>query len=114
MENSVFDRVYYPNSGAEANEAAIKLARKWGKERKNGAFEIISAVDSFHGRTIAAVTATGTPRYSAPFGPLPPGFIHPPCADVEALQNATTQQTCAIMLEPIQGEGGVNVPHESY
>jgi acetylornithine/N-succinyldiaminopimelate aminotransferase len=114
IDNSCFDRVYFPNSGAEANEAAIKLARKWGKERKNGAFEIISAVDSFHGRTIAAVTATGTPRYSAPFGPLPPGFIHVPFDDVEALQNATTQQTCAIMLEPIQGEGGVNVPHESY
>jgi predicted acetylornithine/succinylornithine family transaminase len=114
MEHSVFDRVYYPNSGAEANEAAIKLARKWGRERKNGAFEIITAIDSFHGRTVAAVTATGTDRYSAPFAPLPPGFIHVPFDDVEALQSATTPNTCAIMLEPIQGEGGVNVPNASY
>jgi acetylornithine/N-succinyldiaminopimelate aminotransferase len=114
MENSVFDRVYYPNSGAEANEAAIKLARKWGRERKSGATEIITAVDSFHGRTIAAVTATGTDRYSAPFGPLPGGFIKVAFDDLEALQQATTPNTCAIMLEPIQGEGGVNVPNASY
>src|SRR5215213_7081166 len=114
MENSVFDRVYYPNSGAEANEAAIKLARKWGRERKNGATDIITAVDSFHGRTVAAVTATGTDRYSAPFGPLPGGFIKVAFDDLEALQQATTPQTCAIMLEPIQGEGGVNVPNPSY
>ena len=114
IENSVFDRIYYPNSGAEANEAAIKLARKWGRERKNGATDIITAVDSFHGRTIAAVTATGTDRYSAPFGPLPGGFLHVPFDDVEALQQATTPNTCAIMLEPIQGEGGVNVPNASY
>ncbi|HEY4685242.1 MAG TPA: aminotransferase class III-fold pyridoxal phosphate-dependent enzyme, partial [Dehalococcoidia bacterium] len=73
VANSCFDRVYFSNSGAEANEAAIKLARKWGKERKEGAFEIICAVDAFHGRTLASVTATGTERYSAPFAPLPPG-----------------------------------------
>ena len=114
VENSCFDRVYLQNSGTEANEAAIKLVRKWGRERKNGAFEIISAVDSFHGRTLAAITATGTPRYSEPFGPLPPGFSHVPYNDIEALQNATTSQTCAIFLEPIQGEGGVNVPNPSY
>jgi len=114
IDNSCFDRVYFPNSGAEANEAAIKLARKWGKEKKNGAFEIISAIDSFHGRTVAAVTATGTPRYSAPFAPLMPGFIHVAFDDIEALQQATTPQTCAILLEPIQGEGGVNVPNQSY
>ena len=112
--NSCCDRVYFPNSGAEANEGAIKLARKWGKERKSGAFEIISTAGSFHGRTLAAVTATGTERYSAPFAPLPPGFVHVAYDDIEALQKATTPQTCAILLEPIQGEGGVNVPHESY
>jgi acetylornithine/N-succinyldiaminopimelate aminotransferase len=112
--NSVFDKIYYTNSGAEANEAAIKLARKWGRERKNGATDIIATIDSFHGRTLAAVTATGTPRYSEPFAPLPPGFIHVPFDDIEALQQATTPQTCAIMLEPIQGEGGVNVPNQSY
>jgi len=114
IDNSCFDRVYFPNTGAEANEAAFKLARKWGKERKGGAFEIISALDSFHGRTLAAVTASGTPRYQAPFTPLPPGFVHVPFDDIEALQQATTPQTCAIILEPIQGEGGVIVPNPSY
>jgi acetylornithine/N-succinyldiaminopimelate aminotransferase len=114
IDNSCFDRVYFPNTGAEANEAAFKLARKWGKERKNGAFEIIAANDAFHGRTLAAVTATGTPRYKDPFGPLPPGFVHIPFNDIEALQQATTPQTCAVILEPIQGEGGVNVPNPSY
>ena len=114
IENSCFDRIYFQNSGTESNEAAIKLVRKWGKEKKNGAFEIISAVDSFHGRTLAAVTATGTDRYSAPFGPLPPGFLHVPFNDIEAMQQATTPQTAAIMIEPIQGEGGVNVPNASY
>ena len=114
IDNSCFDRVYFPNSGAEANEAAFKLARKWGKERKQGAFEIIAMDDAFHGRTLAAVTATGTPRYSAPFGPLPPGFLHVPFDDIEALQQATTPQTCAVIVEPIQGEGGVRVPDPSY
>ena len=114
IDNSCFDRVYFPNSGAEANEAAIKLARKWGRERKGGAFEVISATNSFHGRTLAAVTAPGTERYSQPFAPLPPGFTHVAFGDIEALQAATTPQTCAIMLEPIQGEGGVIVPNPSY
>ena len=114
IDNSCFDRVYFSNSGAEANEAAIKLAHKWGRERKKGATDIIAMNDSFHGRTLASVTATGTPRYSEPFGPLPPGFVHIPFNDIEALQNATTPQTCAIMIEPIQGEGGVNVPNPSY
>ena len=113
-QNSCMDRVYFVNSGAEANEAAIKLARKWGREQKNGAFEIISTTNSFHGRTLAAVTATGTERYKTPFGPLPPGFLTVPFDDVDALKQATTQRTCAIMLEPIQGEGGVNVPAADY
>jgi acetylornithine/N-succinyldiaminopimelate aminotransferase len=114
INNSVFDRVYFPNTGAEANEAAIKLAHKWGREKKNGASEIIATVDGFHGRTLAAITASGTPRYSEPFAPLPAGFSHVPFNDIEALQAATTPQTCAIMIEPIQGEGGVNVPNPSY
>jgi predicted acetylornithine/succinylornithine family transaminase len=114
LDNSVFDRIYFTNSGAEANEAAIKLAHKWGRERKNGATDIISMNDSFHGRTLAAVTATGTPRYSEPFAPLPGGFVHIPFNDIEALQNATTPQTAAILVEPIQGEGGVNMPNPSY
>jgi acetylornithine/N-succinyldiaminopimelate aminotransferase len=114
VDNSCFDRVYFPNTGAEANEAAIKLAHKWGREKKNGAFEIISTIDGFHGRTLAAITASGTPRYKDPFAPLPPGFINVPFNDIEALQSATTPQTAAIIIEPIQGEGGVNVPSPSY
>lgn len=114
VENSCFDRVYFQHSGTEANEAAIKLARKWGKEKKGGAFEIISAVDGFHGRTMASVTATGTERYAAMLAPLPAGFVHVPFNDIEALQQATTPQTCAVLLEPVQGEGGVIVPDPSY
>jgi len=114
IQHSCLDRVFFINSGAEANEAAIKLARKWGREHRDGAFEIISALNSFHGRTLAAVTATGTERYKAPFAPLPPGFINVPFDDVEALKQATTPRTCAILLEPIQGEGGVNIPTDDY
>ena len=114
IQHSCLDRVFFINSGAEANEAAIKLARKWGREHRDGAFEIISANNSFHGRTLAAVTATGTERYKAPFAPLPPGFINVPFDDVEALKQATTPRTCAILLEPIQGEGGVNIPAADY
>ena len=114
IENSCFDRVYFMNSGAEANEGALKLARKWGKEHKDGAFEIISAFDAFHGRTLQTVTAGGTERYKAPFSPLPEGFIHVPFNDVEAIKRATTSNTVAIFLEPIQGEGGINVPAGDY
>ncbi len=114
VENSCLDRVFFCNSGAEANEGAIKLARKWGKERRNGAHEIICALNAFHGRTLAAVTATGTEKYRAPFTPLPEGFVHVPFNDVEAIERATTDKTVAVMLEPVQGEGGVNVPDDDY
>ena len=114
VENSSLDRAFFCNSGAEANEGAIKLARKWGRETKDGAFEIIATFAGFHGRTLATVTATGTERYKAPFAPLPEGFVHVPFNDVEALQAATTARTCAVMVEPVQGEGGVNVPDADY
>ncbi len=114
VQHSCFDRVYFCNSGAEANEAAIKLARKWGREHRNGAYEIISALNSFHGRTLAAVTATGTEKYKAPYAPLMPGFVNVPFNDVEAIKAATTDKTCAVLLEPIQGEGGVNIPDDDY
>ncbi|HEY7801730.1 MAG TPA: aspartate aminotransferase family protein [Dehalococcoidia bacterium] len=114
IEHSVFDRVYFMNSGAEANEGALKLARKWGKEKKHGAFEIIAAENAFHGRTLQAVTAGGTERYKAPFGPLPPGYVHVPFNDVEAIKRATNANTVAIFLEPIQGEGGIIVPDDDY
>jgi predicted acetylornithine/succinylornithine family transaminase len=114
VENSCLDRVFFCNSGAEANEGAIKLARKWGKERRNGAYEIICALNAFHGRTLAAVTATGTEKYKAPFTPLPEGFVHVPFNDVEAIKKATTDKTVAVLLEPVQCEGGVNVPDDDY
>ena len=102
------------NSGAEANEGALKLARKWGKEKKDGAFEIICADNAFHGRTLQMITAGGTERYKAPFAPLPEGFVHVPFNDVEAVKRATTPNTVAIFMEPIQGEGGINVPDDDY
>ncbi|MEX2247111.1 MAG: aspartate aminotransferase family protein [Dehalococcoidia bacterium] len=114
IENSCFDRVYFMNSGAEANEGAIKLARKWGKERKEGAFEIIAMDNAFHGRTLGMITAGGTDRYKAPFAPLPPGFVHVPFNDADAVRRATNPQTVAVFVEPIQGEGGINVPEDGY
>jgi acetylornithine/N-succinyldiaminopimelate aminotransferase len=100
-------RVFFCNSGAEANEAAIKLARKWGAKHRDGAFEIITATGSFHGRTLAAVTAGGQPKYSDPFRPLPAGFVHVDFNDAEAIEKATTDRTVAVMLEPVMGEIGV-------
>ena len=114
VARSCFDRVFFQNSGAEANEAAIKLARKWGQQQREGAFEIISTDNSFHGRTLTTVAATGTPRYREPFGPPVPGFVFVPYDDVDALRAATTAQTAAVLLEPLQGEGGVNVPADDY
>jgi len=114
VENSCLDRAFFCNSGAEANEGAIKLARKWGKQRRNGAYEIICALNAFHGRTLATVTATGTEKYKAPFTPLPEGFVHVPFNDVEAIKRATTDKTAAVLLEPVQCEGGVNVPSDDY
>jgi len=114
VQVSALDRVYFQNSGAEALEACIKLARKWGQEKKDGAYEIISATGGFHGRTIAAVNASGTPRYKEFFGPQLEGFINVPFNDIQAIKSATTPKTCAILLEPIQGEGGVNIPDDDY
>ncbi len=107
-------RVFICNSGAEANEAAIKIARKWGRLHRGGAHEIITAVGSFHGRTLATIAATGQPKYSAPFAPLPPGFVHVPWSDLAAIKAATTDQTVGVMLEPILGESGVVSPSPGY
>src|SRR4029077_13529732 len=107
VELSFPSRVFLCNSGAEANEAAIKIARKWGGRHRNGAFQIISTLGSFHGRTLATVTAGGQPKYSDPFKPLPAGFAHVPYNDFEAIQAATTDRTGAVMLEPVMGEIGV-------
>ena len=114
IDNSCFDRAFFCNSGAEAVEAAIKLARKWAKECRGGAYEIISAENAFHGRTLATVTAGGTERYKAPFTPLPEGFRHVPYNDAKAIEEATSEKTCAVLLEPIQGEGGIVVPDDDY
>ncbi|HYM15798.1 MAG TPA: aminotransferase class III-fold pyridoxal phosphate-dependent enzyme, partial [Dehalococcoidia bacterium] len=114
IEHSCFDRVYFMNSGAEANEGALKLARKWGKEKKQGAYEVIAADNAFHGRTLQMITAGGTERYKAPFTPLPEGFVHVPFDDVDAVKRATNDRTVAVFLEPIQGEGGINVPDAGY
>jgi acetylornithine/N-succinyldiaminopimelate aminotransferase len=114
IEHSALDRVFFSNSGAEANEAAIKLARKWGIQNRDGGYEIISTTNSFHGRTMTTVAATGTPAYREPFGPPTPGFVFVDYDDMDAIREATTPKTAAILLEPIQGEGGVNVPAADY
>ncbi len=114
VENSCLDRVFFGNSGAEANEGALKLARRYGKQRRDGAYEVITAFSSFHGRTMATVAATGQPHYQEAFQPLQPGFVHVDYNDVEAVMNATTDRTAAVMVEPVQGEGGVNIPDDDY
>jgi acetylornithine/N-succinyldiaminopimelate aminotransferase len=114
IENSCLDRVFFGNSGAEANEGALKLARRYGKQHRDGAYEVITAYSSFHGRTMATVAATGQPHYQEAFQPLQPGFVHVDFNDVEAIMNATTDKTAAVMLEPVQGEGGVNIPDDDY
>lgn len=113
--HSFADKVFFCNSGAEANEAAIKLARKYSKEHISpNRFEIITAKNSFHGRTLATLTATGQEKFQKGFEPLVPGFKHVPFNDIDAMSKAITGATCAIMLEPIQGEGGVKVPKHNY
>jgi acetylornithine/N-succinyldiaminopimelate aminotransferase len=107
VELSFPSRVFLCNSGAEANEAAIKIARKWGARNRDGAFEIITSVGSFHGRTLATVTAGGQHKYSDPFQPLPDGFAHVPYNDLDAIKQATTDRTVAVMLEPVMGEIGI-------
>ncbi len=114
IDNSCLDRVFFGNSGAEANEGALKLARRYGKLNRDGAYEVITAFNSFHGRTMATVAATGQPQMQEAFQPLLPGFVHVDFNDVEAIMNATTDKTAAVMLEPVQGEGGVNIPDDDY
>lgn len=111
---SGMDKVFFGNSGAEANEGAIKLARKYATDIDPEKIQIISALHSFHGRTIATLTATGQDHYHHGFGPLPEGFDYVPFNDIEALEAKMSDKTCAVMLEAIQGEGGVHVPDEDY
>ncbi len=114
IDNSCLDRVFFGNSGAEAVEGALKLARKYGKKNRDGAYEVITAFNSFHGRTLTTIAATGQPHYQEAFQPLTPGYVHVDYDDVEAIMAATTDRTAAVMLEPIQGEGGVNIPADDY
>jgi predicted acetylornithine/succinylornithine family transaminase len=115
VEHSFAERVFFSNSGAEANEAAIKLARKYAHERfSTDRSEIIATHNSFHGRTLATVSATGQPKYQHGFEPLVPGFKHVPYNDLRAMERAIDNRTAAILVEPIQGEGGVHVPDDDY
>lgn len=114
-EHSFADRVFFCNSGAEANEAAIKLARKYGRERgASDRYEIIATRNSFHGRTLGSLSATGQEKYQHGFEPMVPGFKHVPYNDLRAMERAIDSRTCAILVEPIQGEGGVYVPDDGY
>ena len=114
VRNSCLDKVFFSNSGAEACEGAVKLARRYGQHHLNGAYEVISATDSFHGRTLAMVAATGQAKHQQPYLPLPAGFINVAYNSIEAIKSATTDKTCAVMLEPVQGEGGVNLSGDNY
>ncbi len=114
IEKSCCDQIFIANSGAEANEGAVKLARRYGKLKLDGAYEIITANGSFHGRTLAMVAATGQHKFQNPYTPLPEGFVNVEYNNVSAIKDAIGKQTCAIFLEVIQGEGGVNVPDKSY
>ncbi len=112
IKNSFPGKVFFGNSGAEANEAAVKLVRKYGS--KTGRYEIITMVKSFHGRTLGMITATGQDKVKKGFEPLPAGFVHVPFGDVEAVKAAINEKTIGIMLEPIQCEGGINIPDAEY
>ncbi len=111
---SGLDRVFLANSGAEANEGAIKLARKFGKTLNSDRVEILTAEHCFHGRTLATLTATAQPKYQAGLEPLPQGFGYVPYNDLAALRRAVSAKTCAVFIEPIQGEGGINIPDPGY
>ena len=109
------EKAFFCNSGAEANEAALKIARKWGKKKRGAdCFEIITFQGSFHGRTMGTVTATAQPKYQQPFLPLVPGFHYAPLDNLQALDDLISEKTCAVMIEPIQGESGIHVASSDF
>jgi acetylornithine/N-succinyldiaminopimelate aminotransferase len=114
VRHSCFDQAWFGSTGAEVNEASIKMARKYGTLHKKGAYEIITTEHSFHGRTLATMSATGKPQWASLFEPKAGGFIHVPFNDISAMQEAVNENTIAIMLELIQGEGGVNIADVAY
>lgn len=114
VKNSCLNRVFICNSGLEANEGAVKLARRYGALKLNGAYEVITTEQSFHGRSLAMTAASAQKKMHIPYEPLPVGFINVENNNINAIKAATTAKTCAIMLEPIQAEGGVNMPAEGF
>jgi acetylornithine/N-succinyldiaminopimelate aminotransferase len=114
IERSPADRIFFANSGAEANEGALKLARKYGRTQRNGAYEVITIEHSFHGRTLATLAATGQPKYHEPFLPMPDGFKSVAFNDFDAMRKAVSAKTAAIMLECIQGESGIHIHDREY
>jgi acetylornithine/N-succinyldiaminopimelate aminotransferase len=114
VKNSFADRVFFCNSGAEANEGALKLTRLWGKKYLHGAYGVITMYGSFHGRTMKTLSATGQEKIQKGFEPLAPGFTHVPYGDLDSLDKAWDDNTCAVLLEPVLGEGGVVLPPDDY
>ncbi len=114
VKNSCLNKVFFCNSGSEATEGAVKLARRYGHIYLNGAHEVITGTGSFHGRTLAMVSASGQIKFQEPYIPIPSGFINVEYNNIEALKAATTDKTCAVMMEPIQGESGVHLPDDNY
>jgi predicted acetylornithine/succinylornithine family transaminase len=115
VDHSFADKVFFCNSGAEANEGAIKLARKYAYTKTGGRkYELITMKESFHGRTLATVTATGQEKFQVGFNPLPEGFKYIPFNDLKSLEEAVTEKTAGVLVEPIQGEGGVRIPSDDY
>lgn len=114
VKNSCLDRVFICNSGLEANEGAVKLARRYGALKLDGAYEVITTEQSFHGRSLAMTAASGQKKMHTPFEPLPVGFVNVANNDISAIKAATTDKTCAVMLELIQAEGGVNMPADGF
>ncbi len=114
VQNSCLDKVFLCNSGAEAAEGAVKLARRYGHLHLKGAYEVITTTGSFHGRTLAMVSASGQSKFQQPYIPLPSGFVNIEYNNIKAIEKAINNKTCAVMLEPIQGEGGVNMPDDNY
>jgi acetylornithine/N-succinyldiaminopimelate aminotransferase len=114
IKNSSLNKIYYGSSGSEACEGAVKLARRWGTTQLKGAYEVITMLDSWHGRTLAMTAATGQSFYQDMYQPIPSGFVNVPLNNIEALKKATTEKTCGVMLELVQGEGGVHPADLAY
>jgi acetylornithine/N-succinyldiaminopimelate aminotransferase len=114
IKNSSLNKIYYGSSGSEACEGAVKLARRWGTTQLKGAYEVITMLDSWHGRTLAMTAATGQSFYQDMYQPIPGGFVNVPLNNIEALKKATTEKTCGVMLELVQGEGGVHPADLAY